>query len=46
MEANNWAKDLMVKIASGYLKEMAAVWYKTVKESIEYWKVKEENETD
>ncbi|CAG8450648.1 1907_t:CDS:2 [Gigaspora rosea] len=25
---------------------MAAVWHKAVKESIEYWKVKEDYETD
>ncbi|CAG8717954.1 189_t:CDS:2, partial [Gigaspora rosea] len=38
-EANNWTKDRMVKIASRYLKEMAAIWYKAIKESIKYWKM-------
>ncbi|CAG8469724.1 10547_t:CDS:2 [Gigaspora rosea] len=45
-EANNWAKDRRVKITSGYLKEMAAGWYKRIKEEVEYWKVKENNETE
>ncbi|CAG8654887.1 15582_t:CDS:2 [Gigaspora rosea] len=31
-EANNWAKDRRVKIASEYLKEMVAEWYRRIRE--------------
>ncbi|RIB30630.1 hypothetical protein C2G38_2152082 [Gigaspora rosea] len=45
-KANNWTEERRVKIASGYLKEIAAEWYKENKEVIKYWNVKGENEEE
>lgn len=37
-EANNWSDERKLKIASGYLKGMAAEWYKDNKANIDGWK--------
>ncbi|CAG8747670.1 8989_t:CDS:1, partial [Cetraspora pellucida] len=36
-EANNWTDERKLKIASGYLKGLAAEWYKDNRSVIEKW---------
>ncbi|CAG8677572.1 1525_t:CDS:1, partial [Cetraspora pellucida] len=37
-EANNWIEHYRLQIETGYLKKIAADWYKENKSSIRYWK--------
>ncbi|RIB30064.1 hypothetical protein C2G38_2153636 [Gigaspora rosea] len=45
-EANNWNGDRRLQIASGYLKEAAADWYKEERINISYWKTGSEDEVE
>ncbi|CAG8637731.1 8634_t:CDS:2, partial [Gigaspora rosea] len=45
-EANNWNGDRRLQIASGYLKEVAADWYKEKKNKIAYWKTESTEEVE